>query len=149
MEISLLLRQTFETVILTHLFPRSQIDIFVQILQADGSTRCACINAVTLALIDAGIPMKDFVASCSAGFIDGTPILDLNYIEDSAGGPDLPVAILPKSGKVTMLQMDSKLQLDMFEKVLNLAIDGCKLIYEVLLKEVQKYAQQKIATLRE
>lgn len=35
-EISLVIRQTFESVILTHLFPRSQIDIFVQVLQADG-----------------------------------------------------------------------------------------------------------------
>ncbi len=60
---------------MTSLFPRSQIDIFVQILQADGGTRCASINAATLALINAGIPMKDFVVSCAAGCIEGTPIL--------------------------------------------------------------------------
>jgi exosome complex component RRP41 len=35
-EISLLLKQTFEAAIMSHLFPRSQIDIFVQVLQADG-----------------------------------------------------------------------------------------------------------------
>lgn len=57
-EISLVIRQTLESVILTHLFPRSQIDVYIQILQADGGTRCAAINAATLALIDAGIPMK-------------------------------------------------------------------------------------------
>eukprot|EP00027_Filamoeba_sp_ATCC50430_P006856 CAMPEP_0168564390 /NCGR_PEP_ID=MMETSP0413-20121227/13222_1 /TAXON_ID=136452 /ORGANISM="Filamoeba nolandi, Strain NC-AS-23-1" /LENGTH=106 /DNA_ID=CAMNT_0008596063 /DNA_START=333 /DNA_END=649 /DNA_ORIENTATION=- len=106
---------------MTTLFPRSQIDIYVQILQADGGTRCAAINAATLAIINAGIPMKDFVCSCAAGCIDGTPILDLNYLEDSAGGPDLPLAILPETSSVVMLQMDSKLPLDLFEKVLNLA----------------------------
>jgi exosome complex component RRP41 len=40
-EISLVLRQTFEAVVMTNLFPRSQIDIYVQVLQADGGTRCA------------------------------------------------------------------------------------------------------------
>ena len=36
------------------------------------------INAVTLALINAGIPMKDFVCSCAAGYIEGTPILGID-----------------------------------------------------------------------
>ncbi|KDP28528.1 hypothetical protein JCGZ_14299 [Jatropha curcas] len=53
-EISLVIRQTMEACILTHLMPRSQIDIYVQVLQADGGTRSACVNAATLALADAG-----------------------------------------------------------------------------------------------
>ncbi|WVZ98610.1 LOW QUALITY PROTEIN: hypothetical protein U9M48_044025 [Paspalum notatum var. saurae] len=103
-EISLVIRQTMEASILTHLMPRSQIDIFVQVLQADGGTRSACINAATLALADAGIPMRDIVTSCSAGYLCSTPLLDLNYIEDSAGGPDVTVGILTKMDKVTLLQ---------------------------------------------
>ncbi|XWS32082.1 hypothetical protein CRYUN_Cryun23aG0130100 [Craigia yunnanensis] len=89
-EISLVIRQTMEACILTHLMPRSQIDIFVQVLQANGGkrsisrlnvsagTRSACINAATLALADAGIPMSDIVTSCSAGYLNSTPLLDLN-----------------------------------------------------------------------
>ena len=49
-----LIKQTFEAAILTELYPRSQIDIYVEVLQADGGNLCACINAATLALIDAG-----------------------------------------------------------------------------------------------
>jgi len=60
---------------MTSLFPRTQIDIYLQVLQADGGTRCAAINAATLALMDAGIPMKDFVVACSAGYINNTPIV--------------------------------------------------------------------------
>eukprot|EP01087_Luapelamoeba_hula_P003614 TRINITY_DN1340_c0_g1_i1.p1 TRINITY_DN1340_c0_g1~~TRINITY_DN1340_c0_g1_i1.p1 ORF type:complete len:248 (+),score=34.00 TRINITY_DN1340_c0_g1_i1:131-874(+) len=141
MEISLVIRNTFEAAIMTKLYPRSQIDIHIQIIQADGGTRCAGINAATLALIDAGIPLKDFVISAAAGYISGTPILDLNYVEDSAGGPDLPVAILPKSDKVVMCQMDSKLPIDMFEKVIKLAIEGCHMIYGVMCQEVKRRAQ--------
>lgn len=37
--------------------------------------RCASINAGTLALIDAGIPMKDFVCACSATYLEDTPLL--------------------------------------------------------------------------
>ncbi|RVX10042.1 Exosome complex component RRP41-like [Vitis vinifera] len=127
-EISLVIRQTMEACILTHLMPRSQIDIFVQVLQADGGTRSACINAATLALADAGIPMRDLVTSCSAGYLNSTPLLDLNYVEDSAGGPDVTVGILPKLDKVTLLQMDAKLPMDIFENVMQLAIEGCKAI---------------------
>jgi len=146
MEISLVIRQTFEEAIMTSLYPRSQIDLFIEVIQADGGTRCAAINAVTLALIDAGIPMKDFVVSAAAGYISGTPILDLNYVEDAAGGPDLPVAILPKSGKLTMCQMDSKLPIDMFEKVLLLAIEGCNMLYKVMCEEVRNRTMELYAS---
>ncbi len=43
----------------------------LQVLQADGGTRCAAINAALLALADAGIPMRDMVAACAAGYLDG------------------------------------------------------------------------------
>ncbi|KAK8702467.1 hypothetical protein V6N13_020821 [Hibiscus sabdariffa] len=123
-EISLVIRQTMEACILTHLMPRSQIDIFVQVLQADG---------------DAGIPMRDIVTSCSAGYLNSTPLLDLNYIEDSAGGPDVTVGILPKLDKVTLLQMDAKLPVDIFENVMGLAIEGCKAVANYI-REVRMVA---------
>ncbi|CAJ1961236.1 unnamed protein product [Sphenostylis stenocarpa] len=141
-EISLVIRQTMEASILTHLLPRSQIDIYVQVLQADGGTRSACINAATLALADAGIPMRDLVTSCSAGYLNSTPLLDLNYVEDSAGGPDVTLGILPKLDKVTLLQMDSKLPIDILENVMQLAIEGCKAIAnyirEILLENTKQ-----------
>ncbi|CAN6479145.1 unnamed protein product [Victoria cruziana] len=146
-EISLVIRQTMEECILTHLMPRSQIDIFVQVLQADGGTRSACINAATLALADAGIPMRDLVTSCSAGYLNSTALLDLNYIEDSAGGPDVTVGVLAKLEKVSLLQMDSKLPMDMFENVMELAIAGCKAvanyIREVLLENTKQLELRK------
>ncbi|KAG6749589.1 hypothetical protein POTOM_046647 [Populus tomentosa] len=141
-EISLVIRQTMEECILTNLMPRSQIDIYVQVLQADGGTRSACINAATLALADAGIPMRDLVTSCSAGFLNSTPLLDLNYIEDSAGGPDVTVGILPKLDKVTLLQMDAKLPIDTFENVMQLAVEGCKAIANYIREVSDSFARE-------
>ncbi|CAG4980867.1 unnamed protein product [Colias eurytheme] len=59
-EMSLHLRQALSAAIKTELYPRSQIDIYVEVLQADGGAYCACVNAATLALIDAGVPLRAY-----------------------------------------------------------------------------------------
>jgi len=137
LEIASAVKQTFEPVIMTNLFPKSQIDIFLQILQFDGGTTQICINAATLALIDAGIPMSDYVCACSAGCIENEAILDLNFTEESYDTPELSVALLPKSEKVTLLQMESRLHVDKFESVMELAAKGCKEVYNALDQEVR------------
>ena len=69
MEMELFLEGIFGTVIDRSLHPRSLIDIHLQILQLDGGLLHAAINATTLALIDAGIAMTDYVAACSVGVV--------------------------------------------------------------------------------
>lgn len=136
----MIIKQTFEETILTHLFPNTRIDIFVQVIQADGGTRCASINAVTLALIDAGIPMYDFAVACASGWFDDTPLLDLNHYELSSGSPDFPLAIFPKSDKIIVAQMHSKLPMQHFEMLLQTAVEGCHKIYEILVTYVRDRA---------
>ncbi|ELR25324.1 exosome complex exonuclease rrp41, putative [Acanthamoeba castellanii str. Neff] len=119
-ELGMLIRQTFESVVMTALYPRSQIDIYVQVLQSDGGALSAAINATTLAMIDA----------------------DPNFVENTAGGPELLVAIEPKSQLVVSMEMESKLPMEMYERVAKLAIDGCNLIYRVLTDEVRDYTLQ-------
>mmetsp|Transcript_11236 Transcript_11236/g.24209 ORF Transcript_11236/g.24209 Transcript_11236/m.24209 type:complete len:245 (-) Transcript_11236:302-1036(-) len=128
MELGLVIRGTLEETVMLELLPRSQIDVYVQVLQADGGTRCAAINAALLALAAAGIPLRDMVASCAAGYLEGTPLLDMNFVEDSGGGPDLSVALHTGSDKLVLLQMDNRLPVETFEKVLNLAQEGCRAI---------------------
>lgn len=144
-EISLALRQTFEAALLTELFPQSKIDIYVQLLQSDGGNCSVCVNAATMALIDAGIPMKDYVCASTAGYIQDTPMLDLNYLEESSGGPRLTVATLPKSGKIVFLQMDSRLHQDHLEKVLDSAVQGCRKTYVILNDIVQENLKDSFA----
>ncbi|KAI8587876.1 ribosomal protein S5 domain 2-type protein [Geranomyces variabilis] len=132
MEIGLMIKQTFETVVATTSFPRSEIDIYLQILQTDGGAVHTAINAATLALIDAGIPMTDYVCACSAGFVNDQAILDLNFLEESADVPTLTVALLPKSGKISMLGLESRLHIDKLEPVIALASDGCMQMKDTL-----------------
>ncbi|KNE63724.1 hypothetical protein AMAG_08811 [Allomyces macrogynus ATCC 38327] len=129
---------TFEAVVDTSIYPRSQIDIYLQIMQADGGQVQACINAATLALINAGVAMRDYVVACTVGNVDGTPLLDLNHIEVSQGTPEITLAMLPRSGNVVLIQLESRLHMDKLEKTLQLAKDGCAQIHELLDEVVRK-----------
>ena len=110
MEAAAFIRQTFEPVVILTTYPRSEIEIFIQIIQLDGGALSAAINAACLALVDAGIAMYDFVVSCAAGFANDTAMLDLNYIEESAETPSLCIAMLPKSKQMTMLNVNYSLK---------------------------------------
>jgi len=128
-ELSKVIREALEPSLFLEYYPRTAIDVFIEVLQADGGTRCASITAASLALADAGIPMRDLVVACAAGKVDDTIVLDLMDTEDKKGNADVPVALMPNLNAITLLQMDGNLSLEEFEKAVNLAIDGCKKIY--------------------
>lgn len=137
-ELSKVIREGIEPAVFTELYPRTSIDVFIEVLQSEGGTRCAGITATSLALADAGIPIKDLVVACASGKVDGQVVLDLNDLEDQKGEADLPVAIIPRTGEVTLLQMDGHLTQEEFEKALKLAIEGCKKIYEMQKEALKK-----------
>lgn len=129
-EISKITADALRPAVFLEKFPRSTIDVFIEVLEAEGGTRCAGITAASVALADAGVPMSDLVVACAAGKANGNVVLDLSEDEDKDGEADLPVAIMPRSGEITLLQMDGHLTSDEFDKALGLAIEGCKKIYE-------------------
>lgn len=128
-ELSKVIRESLEPSVFTDLYPRSGIDVFVEVLQADGGTRCASITAASLAIADAGIPLRDLVVACAAGKVEDTVVLDLYDAEDKLGAADVPVAIMPNLNAVTLLQMDGILTPDEFETAVSMAMEGCKKIY--------------------
>ncbi len=128
-ELSKVIRESLEPAIFVEYYPRTMINVFVEVLQADGGTRCASITAAALALADAGIPMRDLVVACAAGKADDTIVLDLMDEEDKLGSADVPVAYMPSMNVLTLLQMDGKLTSEEFENALSLALDGCRQIY--------------------
>ena len=133
-EISKISSEALTAVTETHLFPNTVIDVFVEILQADAGTRCVGLTAASLAMADAGIPMRDLVVACAAGKAGGEVILDLGKEEDNFGEADVPLAISPRTGKVVLLQMDGKLTNEEFEKAFDLAWGGCMDVYEMMKK---------------
>jgi exosome complex component RRP41 len=146
-ELSKVIRESLEPAIFMELYPRTMIDLFIEVLQADGGTRCASITAASLALADSGIPMRDLVVACAAGKADDTIVLDLMDEEDKLGSADVPVALMPSLNAITLLQMDGKLSQEEFESTVNLAIEGCKQIYTMQKEALKaKYAEVKEET---
>ncbi|GFO20692.1 exosome complex component rrp41-like [Plakobranchus ocellatus] len=137
------LKQTFDAVVLTELYPKVQLDIFVEVLQSDGGNYCASVNAATLALMDAGIPMKDYVIACSGSHLRDTPIVDMNNLEESSGGAEVVMAVLPRCEQIVFLEMNSRLHEDHLSGVMDHVMVGCKDIFNVLNQQVQDELCQK------
>lgn len=101
-------------------YPNTVVDVFIEFPQTDAGTRCAGICAAAIALADAGFQMKDLVAAVATGYVDGRLIVDPNYEEEHyphyATEPveheevaDIPIAMVPSTGEITLLQMDGKI----------------------------------------
>ena len=130
-EISKVISEAFEYVIFTELYPRTTIDVYIEILEADAGTRCAGLTVASVALADAGIPMIDLVPSCSGGKIDGKVVVDLFKEEDNFGEADLPIAMIPRTGEVLLMQMDGHLTVDEFDQTMGLVTESCNTIYQL------------------
>ena len=130
-EIGKVIKEALKPAVILEKFPRTAVDVYLEILQADGGTRCAALSAASVALADAGIPMRDLVAGCAAGKVADTIILDVGNEEDQAGQADMPIGYMPNLGQVTLLQLDGVLSPDEFKKCVDTGIDGCKQVYEI------------------
>ena len=143
-EISKVISEALEKVVLTEQFPRAAIDVNIEVLDAEAGTRCAGLTAASVALADAGIPMRDIPVACAAGKIEGQVVLDLGKEEDNLGDADLPVAISPRTGEILLLQMDGHLTLEEFDKALDLAIKGCHIISDIQKKTIMDKYQSVV-----
>ncbi len=137
-ELSLVISNALSSVVFLEQFPRTSIDVFIEVLQADAGTRIAGLTAASVALADAGIPMRDLISGCAAGKIENTVVLDLNKDEDNYGQADLPVAIIPRTKEIVLLQMDGDMETDEFHKALDMAIDAALKVYELQREALRK-----------
>lgn len=124
-----MIASTFEPAVQTTLYPRSQIDIYVHILQQDGSLLSACINATTLALITAGVPLHDFVCAVTGGVHSTSPLLDLTTVEEN-DVPHVTVAVMPRTRKVALVNLETRLHLERFRELFELACEAGQTIHK-------------------
>ncbi|MEK6938543.1 MAG: exosome complex exonuclease Rrp41 [Nanoarchaeota archaeon] len=144
-EISMVMTNALNPVVDLSAFPNTVVDIFVELPQTDAGTRCAAICAASMALADAGIPMKDMVSAVACGEVDGTVVADLIYDEEAYDAivSDIPVAVLHNTKEITLLQMDGEISKASLIKAVELAQKVTEKIYQVqkaALKE--KYARE-------
>jgi exosome complex component RRP41 len=137
-EISKVIREALEPAVIVEDYPRTAIEVWVEVLQSDGGSRVAGITAASLALADAGINLRDLVVGCSCGIIDGQVVADLDDTEDKEGSGDMPVAIMPNLDRVTLLQVDGIYSRDQFQKAFELAIQKGREVYAMQREALTK-----------
>lgn len=147
-EIAMVMTKSLEPVIDLSAFPNAVVDVYVDLPQTDAGTRCAAISAASMALADAGIPMKDMVCSVAVGKVDDKIVADLSYKEEQisefnpeskgAASSDTPVAMTFNKKEVTLLQMDGELTKDDLMQSLELAKVACAKVYEVQKKALKE-----------
>jgi exosome complex component RRP41 len=122
-------------------FPNTVVDVQIYILQADAGTRTAGINAASMALAHAGIPMKDLVCSVALGKNDQQLIVDLTKEEEDyhegEGATDFAIAKLANHDEFTLMQMDGKIQPERIKEILELADKACAEICAVQAKALK------------
>ena len=137
-EISLVTEKALLPVLNLEDFPNAVVDVFVELPETDAGSRCAAVCAASIALADAGIPMRELVAAVSFGKIDNELVVDLSGEEEHLNDnetPDVPVAMIPSTGEITLLQMDGVMSK---EEIL----EGLKMIKPVMqeIVEIEKQA---------
>lgn len=145
-EISKMIEWSLLPVVKLEEFPNTVVDVQIYIPQADASTRVAGINAASMALAHAGIPMTDLVCALSIGKLDKHLVVDVDKdeedFEEGEGATDFPLAKLAQKDEFTLIQLDGKIQPQLIKEALAMASKACDEIYEV-----QKKALKEVASL--
>ena len=109
-EISMVTEKALQPVVNLDDYPNAVVDVYIELPQTDAGSRCAGICAASIALADAGIQMRDMVVAISVGKVEESIVVDLDYEEEAhdegTGAVDMPVAMVPSTGEITLLQMD-------------------------------------------
>ncbi len=155
-EISLKIKEAFAPAVIREEFPKTGIYLYTYILQADAGTRCVAINAASLALAQAGIPMRDLVSSVAAGKIGEKFVLDVTKKEEDYGhfvennkwygkgaATDVPIAYVPATKEVSLLQLDGEVSEEELKKIVKLGIKGCKKVHEIQVKALKDYYNEE------
>jgi len=133
-EISKVTKDALESVVLLELYPRSKIQVNIEIISAEAGTRCVGLTAASVALADAGIPMTDLVVSVASGKINDIVVCDLNKEEDNYGEADLPMGILPNTGELVFLQMDGNLSQEEFKQAWDYNMNAASEVHSIMKK---------------
>jgi exosome complex component RRP41 len=141
-ELSKVIKEAFENVVISENFPKTEISIFVEVLQSDGGTRCAAVTAAAVALADAGIPMKDLISAVAVCKIDGQMAIDPGKEEDNFGESDMPIAFSQRTGEMLLYQMDGLLTREELARGLELAKSATAKIREVQVAAIRKVYEE-------
>ena len=123
----------FENVIMLELYPRSQIDLQVFVMESDGSYKSAAFNAVSLALMNAGIAMKDYLVATTSGLLNQVAVLDLIYQEEKKQNCEFVIVYYAKSKNIAYISLNcNKINIKEFKSLLEMSASSCDHIGQIM-----------------
>ncbi|EGP03664.1 ribonuclease PH [Pasteurella multocida] len=151
LEIQRLIARSLRAMVDLEALGERSITLDCDVIQADGGTRTASITGACVALCDAihGLvengtlkvnPIKNLVAAISVGIVEGVPVCDLEYVEDSAAETDMNVVMM-EDGRMIEVQGTAEGEPFSHEELLTLlalAKEGCQLIFDVQRQALAK-----------
>ncbi|MFC1648888.1 exosome complex exonuclease Rrp41 [Nanoarchaeota archaeon] len=133
-EISMVTEYALRPVVDLKDYPNAVVDVFIELTETDAGSRCAGICAASIALADAGIKMKDMVAAISVGKVGDKIVVDLDGPEehfDENNSADIPVAMIPSTEEISLLQLDGKITKEEVFKAFDMVKEPLKKIAEI------------------
>jgi exosome complex component RRP41 len=127
------------------LYKKHQIEILVSVIQNEGSAKSAVLNCISLALVDAGICMKDLVVSCTVGTLQGLTVVDTNEEEEYELANEFVVSYLQGSGTLDCVSLrKAKVKEEGVRAIQKEAIASCQLLYQRFRKALLDYSIKKM-----
>ncbi|KAK7091090.1 exosome complex component MTR3-like [Littorina saxatilis] len=150
-DLSTQLLEALEPAVRLDSFPKSQVDVFVTVLENDGSALSAAITCASLALADAGIEMYDLVVACTAR-IHGTSILvdpsfseeNLKTVSGEKPGGQVTLGFMPSLRQVSALCYHGDTDLDVLSQATQRCQDTCHKLYQVVQDTLVKSVEQRM-----
>jgi len=138
-EFQRIVKSVFEQAIMLELYPKSQIDLQVFVLSSDGSYKSAAFNAVSLAIMNSGIAMRDFLVATTTGLLNNVAVVDLIYQEEKKQNCEFVIVYYAKSKKIAYISLNcNKINMGQFEKLLKMSEDSCDGICKIMRKSIQE-----------
>lgn len=143
-EIQRLIGRSLRAVMDMNLLGERSVLIDCDVIQADGGTRTASITGAYVALYDAldglvkkgelaAMPLKEAVAAVSVGIVDGVPLLDLNYVEDSSAEVDMNF-VMTSSNRFVEVQGTAEAEpftVEQMNSMRDLAVTGIIRLFQI------------------
>ncbi|CAG8497794.1 7299_t:CDS:2 [Diversispora eburnea] len=134
-ELSQLIYEALTPSIRLDLLPKSTIDIYITILENDGTASClaAAITCASVAVADAGIEMLDLVPACSASYINGHIFMDSDLIEEKRESGSLVLSYMPSLKEITHILQSGEVELNLTSQAIEQCTDSCSKIYSIMI----------------
>eukprot|EP00038_Savillea_parva_P013100 m.208943 g.208943 ORF g.208943 m.208943 type:complete len:273 (+) comp24320_c0_seq1:50-868(+) len=128
---AMVIEEALSTSVLLEKYPKSLIDIFITILEDDGSAIAAAISCASLALADGGIEMSGLIASATVAVTDGVAVVDPTHAEEGTATPTMTLAYIPSFDEVCALVQRGTMDSGTQEQAIQLAVQRCTQVHAV------------------